>query len=414
MVLQQEEDSAANAWIYCLLCRLLMVLLHRSLEVIPSVFEKENTKWTFFKWLNWLDGLEENSGACTVQNFSLLNPWQCNQNLWGFWSLLYPGLQMCPAKHLTLQSWSETLVPFLGFFCCCCFFFHFWTIWVYFCGGLVPWKAPSETSFARRTSLMAMAFKCQHIPITLGLLWVCWHSKITHTHTHTHTKHSTETLRKQHRFFFLPLPSVTTRDFEVSFVLLWMHHLVFQKLSWMFLKWIILNIKVIICVLLPDESAYSLISIQLVVAPSCCTVSWHWELGRNSIAVRLIGNFSAVGLSFWCKETFCLQTGVIISTFCAWPGYIYFVFVCCGSIHPKALQVSNNGTVPHFCNSQSRGPIRFAAEPAAGPGFYSVIWNVISNWSHTGSRGPTTSTQVRPRTKVSGTALILFKADSRS
>lgn len=38
---------------------------------------------------------------------------------------------------------------------------------------------------------------------------------------------------------------------------------------------------------------------------------------------------------------------------------------------------------------------------------------VIANWSHTGSRGPTTSTQVRPRTKASGTALTLLKADSR-
>lgn len=113
------------------------------------------------------------------------------------------------------------------------------------------WKTCSESSFFCRTFLMVMAFKCQCIPITLGLLWVCWHSKIIHIHTHTHIP--PRRLRKQ---FFSSFPPLTTRNFKVSFVLLWMHHWLFQKLSWMFGRNSI-NCKgdYRICVLLPDESA---------------------------------------------------------------------------------------------------------------------------------------------------------------
>lgn len=106
------EDADANAWRHRLWRWLIKALVHRSLElmsqVIPagSVFVfsfKENVELTCKRWSS-SEGLGENSRLCTVPNFPLLNPWRCNQDLGGFWSLLYPGLQTCPAKHLTQQS----------------------------------------------------------------------------------------------------------------------------------------------------------------------------------------------------------------------------------------------------------------------------------------------------------------------
>lgn len=68
-------------------------------------------------------------------------------------------------------------------------------------------------------------------------------------------------------------------------------NLVFQKLSWMLLILILFNIKVIYLYMYCYHMILHTVELScswFVVAPSCCTVSWHWELCRSNLHCCLL------------------------------------------------------------------------------------------------------------------------------
>lgn len=138
------------------MCWVFLTLLHISWSVTGGDVPGDHV-WKCFdirkkKKKNQLDGLETNHKFWIVLRFFIED--NANQNRWGFWSLLYPGLPKCPAKHLILQSSSEEKkkVPIFGLIC------------------IVDWTSCNikscliKVQFACRTSLIVMAFKCQRIP----------------------------------------------------------------------------------------------------------------------------------------------------------------------------------------------------------------------------------------------------------